>query len=132
MKNNKAALFAGLISFLALSTTFAQELPNLTCQTLDEVVVTHGGTLSVRQSKPSVLYRITDGKLYLSSPSRDEYLYGDVVEIDYRRFTVGYKTIVTLRPYKTDTTDEKFYEAMVDVHTDSFETTVRRLHCVLT
>jgi len=25
MKNNKAALFAGLISFLALSTTFAQD-----------------------------------------------------------------------------------------------------------
>lgn len=129
MKNNKAALFAGLISFLALSTTFAQELPNLTCQSLDEVHIMHGGTLSVRQSKPSVLYRLTDGKLYLSSPGHDEYLYGDVVQIAFNRFTVGHKTIVTLSPYETE--DTKF-EAMVDVHTDYLETRVRRLHCVLT
>ena len=129
MKNNKAALFAGLISFLALSTTFAQEIPNLTCQALDEVHIIHGGTLSVQQYKPSYLYRITDGKLYLSSPDRAEYLYGDVVQTQYGRFTVGFKTIVILRIGETG--DTKF-EAMVDVHTDWFETRVRRLLCVLT
>lgn len=129
MKNNKAALSVGLISFLALSTTFAQELPNLTCQSLDEVHMFHGRTLSVRQSKPTVLYRITDGKLYLSSPSRAEYLYGDVVQTQYGRYAVGHKTIILIRWGETG--DLKF-EAMVDVHTDYLETRVRTLHCVLT
>ena len=101
----------------------AQELPDLTCQTLEEVTITHIDTLPARHSTTPDLYRLAGGKLYMSSPGRDEYLYGDVAVVEPGRFTAGYKTFVF---------SIGDYESMVEVHTDSQGTRVRRLHCVRT
>ena len=98
----------------------ADELPILVCQTLEEVTVTHSESFPTRHSKTPDLYRIADGNLYMSSPGSDEYLYGELIEADWLRYTSGFKTIIFL-------TDK--YDNATEVHTDSQGTRVRRLHC---
>lgn len=98
----------------------AQELPELVCQTLEEVTIVHIDSLPTRHTKTPDLYRIAGGKLFMSSLGGDEYLYGDLKTADWLRFTSGYKTIIF--------SSEK-YDVAVEVHTDSQSTRIRRLHC---
>lgn len=51
-------------------------------------------SLTSRTFENRDLYRFAQGSLYLSSPTREEYRYNDVVEANYLRWTSGYKTIV--------------------------------------
>ena len=102
---------------------FSQELPDLVCQTLEEVSVVHGGSLPSQHGNSEVVYRFSEGKLYLSSPGEDEYLYGDLTWVEPMRFTSGFKTIL----FRSEV-----FDTAIDVHTDNIGTNVRRLHCVRT
>ena len=104
------------------SVGICQELENLTCQSVDEA--TYVGSKVWRDRETSVLYRFADEKLYLSSPDRDEYLYGQVTNVKSGLwFSSGYKAILF---------DDFKFEAATVIHTDSIETRIIRLHCVKT
>ena len=68
-------------------------MPNLICQLQRQMQIdpsTFAGTMST----PSETYRITDGKLYISSPDRTEYFYNDVRETEAGRYSSGHKTLI--------------------------------------
>ena len=50
-------------------------------------------TLQVREYEGSTRYRFRDGKLFLATSNRPEYLYGSLREPEPGRFIVGHKTI---------------------------------------
>ena len=111
---------AFFILLLPLWAVGDSALPDLACQVLEEVTVSHAESLPATHTEAPSLYRIAESKLYLSSPDSDEYLYGDLTSTDWLRFNAGFKTILFA-------SDE--FTAAVEVHTDSLGTRVRRLHC---
>ena len=120
---NRQKVVVIAVGVLVANVGSAQTIPDLICQTVEEVTVTHAETLPTRHSRTPDLYRISEGRIYMSSPGTDEYLYGDVIVVEPGRFTAGYKTFVF---------SIGDYESMVEVHTDNQGTRVRRLHCVRT
>ena len=69
-----------LLPLLAISES---SLPDLVCQCLEEVTVSHTESLPATHTETPALYRIADSKLYLSSPDNDEYLYGELTGTDW-------------------------------------------------
>ncbi len=121
MQMNKCIFFLGSAQ-LFCGVGFCQDLPNLACQTLDEVA--YHGSLEGDHRESLVIYRFSDRKLYLSSPTREEYLYGEVIEVESGLwFRSGYKAILF---------DDHEYETAIIVHADSIETRIIRLRCVKT
>lgn len=52
-------------------------------------------TLAATMSSPTETYRFANGKLYVSSPDRAEYIYNDVSEVEFgKRYTSGHKTFI--------------------------------------
>jgi hypothetical protein len=52
-------------------------------------------TLAATTSNPTETYRFANGKLYVSSPDRAEYIYNDVSEVEFgRRYASGHKTFI--------------------------------------
>ena len=98
-------------------------IPELVCQTVDELVVSFNERLEASRYDPmtQTLYRFSDGVLYLSTPEIEEYKYGDVKSSALLRYAVGYKAI--------NFTNES-YRIAYDVHIDWTGLTIRRLDCV--
>ena len=96
--------------------------PDLVC-TSEKFISISNLNLSSGISASNSLYRFSHGSLYLSSESREEYLYGEVEEVEYLRYVTGNKTIIF--------EDSSFLRA-VSSHFDKPETTVMNLRCVKT
>jgi hypothetical protein len=77
------------------------------------------------QSKaPRAVYRFAHGELFISSPDRAEYRYGDVVEMAPGRWTSGYKTIIS-----SGAVVVPGMESYTVVHSDNAEVRVGTLLC---
>ena len=113
-----------VLLLLLPALAFSQStIPDLVCQNIDQVTVIHSETLPAKYTEEDALYRITDSKLFLSGPYKDEYEYGELVPTDYLRFSSGYKTFIFM-------SDE--FKSAVEIHSDSQGTRIRRLHCART
>ena len=97
--------------------------PDLVCTSEKSISISNLNLISSDISASNSLYRFSHGSLYLSFESREEYLYGEVEEVEYLRYVTGNKTII----FK----DSSFLRA-VSSHFDKSETTVMNLRCVKT
>ena len=98
----------------------------LLCTVTEEVSVANsnlsvewrGGATFTRQ------YRFSGGKLYLTptGAGREEYFYGDVILVEYLRYTSGYKTVVF---------SDGGFSSATSVHVDQypFDTRMTSLRC---
>ena len=82
-------------------------------------------TLAATTSNPTEIYRFANGKLYVSSPDRAEYIYNDVSEVEFgRRYASGHKTFIftaqTLLPGTV---------RMLAFHSDQFDVRVSEFAC---
>ena len=118
-------LYPALVLLLAGPVaTGAEGLPNLLCRG-DQVVDIDHSRLTTTKYASTALYRFTNGKLYISSKDRDEYLYNDVREVEPGRYVSAHKTI-----YFRLGGDGRFKLATV-VHTNEAQTSVLSLQCTL-
>ena len=64
-------------------------VPNTTCR-LERQTRIDPTTLAGTVSNPAETYRFSNGKLYVSSPDRAEYIYNDVSEVEFgKRYIAG-------------------------------------------
>ena len=109
-----------MIMLLARPGLAESAIPDIICQSIDQVTVVHSQALPASYAEERALYRITNSKLFLSSPGQDEYEYGELVPTDYLRFSSGYKTFIFM---------SADFKSAVEIHSDSQGTRSRRLHC---
>jgi len=109
-----------ILSIYSVSVTTYGAIPDLVCQVVAEEQIDNN-SLSTTTYDSNDLYKFSENKLYLSSPDRDEYQYGEIKEMEYLRYVSGYKTII----FNSD----KYKKAVV-VHFDKYETRVIQLSCV--
>ena len=112
-----------LLGTLLSRSALAQELPELVCQTLEEITVIHSEPFQTVSLDTQDVYRLSNGKLYLSSPTREEYEYGDLISVELNRYVSGYKTLLF---------GPEGFNAAIEVHTDAQRTRIRRLNCIRT
>mgnify|MGYP004235098269 CR=1 FL=1 len=96
--------------------------PDLVCTSESEFQF-FNTSLDSRVVENGTLYRFSKGSLYLSSESREEYLYGELEEMEYLRYVTGHKTIIF--------NDSSFLRAVTS-HFNETYTRVIKLHCVKT
>ena len=109
-----------ILLILNVSVSTYGAIPDLVCQVVAEEQIDNK-SLSTTTYDSKGLYKFSKDKLYLSSPDRDEYEYGEINEVEYLRYNVGYKTII----FNSD----KFKNAVV-VHFDKYETRVLQISCL--
>ena len=78
--------------------SFAELPPDLVCEAGSELQV-FNDNLSVSKYESDVLYRFSEGKLYLSSDEREEYLYGELTEVAFLRYVSGNKSAADFRKW---------------------------------
>ena len=82
------------LSALGAAGPVLASVPNTTCQ-LQRQTRIDPQTLAATISTPAETYRFANGKIYVTSPDRPEYIYGDVIEVEFgKRFTAAHKTFV--------------------------------------
>lgn len=90
---------AFLLSFICLSALnppgpARASVPDTICR-LQRQTRIDPATLAATTSSPTETYRFANGKLYVSSPDRAEYIYNDVSEVEFgKRYTSGHKTFI--------------------------------------
>ena len=119
----KIILFTLLIA--SYSNIYAQKIPNMLCH---QQVVVHINpkTFVIKKTETDNineidLYRIENDELFISSPSRNEYRYNKIIEIENLRFYSGHKTILF----------EKDYKSAISTHTYDDEIRVIKFRCLL-
>jgi hypothetical protein len=124
MKKTESALriLIAISAITEVSSVMAELPPNLVCEAGREVQILNGG-FTINEYESDVMYRFSEGSLFISSPTYDEYLYGDLTEIEYLRYTAGYKSIIFQ--------NSEFNQA-TSVHFDEIETRVLQLRCIET
>jgi hypothetical protein len=105
-----------------LSVITYAALPDLVCQTETGISV-NNKDLTLLDASQDDLYRIEDSRLHISSPSREEYSYGKLLEIEPGRYLAAHKSIVF---------DGNRYESALAVHIGTVQTRISKLHCVET
>jgi hypothetical protein len=112
------SLAAGIVFGPALAA-----VPNVTCQ-LQRQTRIDPSTFASTISAHSETYRITNGKLYLSSPHRTEYFYNDVIEIEAGgRYLSGHKTLIFVRETSSRA------DRMLAFHADELDIRVSEFRC---
>jgi hypothetical protein len=111
------ATLAVLIAGAALAQQLAT-VPNLICQ-LQRQTRIDPSTFAT----PLETYRITNGKLYISSPDRAEYLYNEVREIEFGRYASGHKTLIFVGDVTAGTS------RMLAFHSHEFDIRVSEFSC---
>ncbi|MCE5163767.1 hypothetical protein [Plesiomonas sp. PI-19] len=114
-----------LITLILSSNVSASEVPDLTCFQNDVFVsFLDSSKLNFQDShtyKGSDVYKIRDGKLYIDSSDRDEYLYGSI-KGDGQRFYSGYM-MLNFNSYNN-------YETATAVISDNVAIKSMTLRCV--
>lgn len=88
-----------LMGLMALSTAAAPaavhaSVPDTTCR-LERQTRIDPATLAATTTTPTETYRFANGKLYITSPDRSEYIYNNVSEVEFgKRFASGHKTFI--------------------------------------
>lgn len=119
----KAIFFALLLT--AYGNIYAQKIPNLLCH--QQIVVNiNPKTFAVKKTetddiKEMDLYRIVNDELFISSPSRSEYRYNKLIEIEKLRFYSGHKTILF----------DKDFKSAISTHTYEDEIRVIKFRCLI-
>ena len=90
---NKLLTTITLLCFSVAANAKAVTSPDLAC-TSEKFISIFNINLNSDISASNTLYRFSDGSLFLSSESREEYLYGEVEEVEYLRYVTGNKTII--------------------------------------
>ncbi len=88
-----------------------------------EVLTVSPKSFEVMRSESQEMYRFAKQKLFIQSPEREEYSYGDLTQIDLTRFVVGHKTIIF--------TSSEFTAAIV-IHSNTTEVRITTLSRVKT
>ena len=94
--NGMREFLAGLVclSALAYPDPARASVPNTTCH-LERQTQIDPATLAAAPSTATETYRFANGKLYVSSPDRAEYIYNDVSEVEFgKRYTSGHKIFI--------------------------------------
>ena len=113
----------GLTLALALAGNApAETIPDLVCRVNEAVSIDHT-RMAPSKYAGTEIYRFADGKLYLSSKEREEYVYGDVREGEPGRYSSGHKTI------HFGLAGAGRFRSATAIHTNSTETTVKSLSC---
>ena len=114
---------AAVIAVLGMSGGVSGEqagIPNSVCRG-EDVVIVRNADLKPERYRTTDLYRFADGKLYISSAEREEYLYNDVRETEPGRYTSAHMTIIF---------HGKEFKNATAVHMDEIQTRVLKLRCV--
>jgi hypothetical protein len=117
----KKSFFA--LTLVALSSSYAQKIPNMLCHQ-QIVVYVNPKTFETRKTETNDikridLYRIENDELYITSPTRAEYRYNKLNEIENLRFYGGHKTILF----------DKEYKSAISTHTYDDEIRVMKFKC---
>ncbi|CAN5762087.1 hypothetical protein BH11PSE3_BH11PSE3_02100 [soil metagenome] len=111
----------GLLSGLGSAQA---SVPDTTCH-LERQTRIDPATLAAATSTPAETYRFANGKLYISSPDRPEYIYNTVNEVEFgKRYASGHKTFIF--------TGQAFLPGtvrMLAVHHDSSDIRVSEFSC---
>ena len=94
--NRRHEFLLGLLCLSALSYLGPAQasVPDTSCR-LQRQTRIDPATFAATTSNPTETYRFANGKLYVSSPDRAEYIYGDLTEVEFgKRFTARHKTFV--------------------------------------
>ena len=111
-----------LVFMFFLSASAEASVPDMVCQEVATVTI-ETSNLGTRLSNDQVQMRFKNQNLYLSSPSRSEYLYSPVTEQKFQRFISGNKTII----FESGDTDSQHGTV---VHSDEVEVRVIKIHCI--
>ncbi len=87
-------IFFTLILLLSSQFALSAAILDLACQEVTSAIIVFNSWSTLGDKKAKSLYKFKNGELFLSSPEREEYLYGKVAEIEVGRYQSGYKTIV--------------------------------------
>jgi hypothetical protein len=113
-----------LITILITGQAYSSRVPDMVCHQL-KIVHINPQTFSVNKSetdniKEMDLYKISGGELYVSSPSRKEYKYNKLVEIEKLRYYSGHKTLL----FNQD------FTSLITTHTYEDEIRVGKFRCL--
>ncbi len=112
------------LSLLSHAGPVSASVPNTTCR-LERQTRIDPATLAATTSNPAETYRFSNGKLYVSSPDRAEYIYNDVSEVEFgKRYISGHKTFIF--------TGQAFLPGtvrMLAVHSDPLDIRVSEFAC---
>jgi hypothetical protein len=114
---------AAVIAVLGMSDGVSGDqagIPNSVCRG-EDVVIIRNADLKPERYRTTDLYRFAGGNLYISSASREEYLYNEVRETEPGRYTSAHMTIIF---HGTD------FKNATAVHMDEIQTRVLKLRCV--
>ncbi len=103
-----------------VSCSVVAEIPDMACEETKKLYIATG-SFSAQEFDGDTLFRFEKSKLYLSSPSKEEYLYNDVSEQEYGRWISGHKTII----FKSE---GRFKNGLI-VHANETEVYISRIHC---
>ena len=109
-----------LILLVTAQAAISDVIPDLVCQEIKSKSIGLESLSSLEELKAKNLYKFKNGQLFLSSLDREEYLYGKVTEIEFGRYSSGYKTIVF--------SSKNFSAATVSHHDQTF-VVISKLHC---
>ena len=127
-----AVLFLGVVGCDASARQDAPfrdvVLTRLTCVGTEEVTVSAEDRTVRRSTRPDVVYRFADAKLFITNGDRPEYLYGDVRQIEFERYASSYKTIV-FPDRGIPVGPQRSPRDAISTHVDEYETRVTFLRC---
>ena len=86
------SLIALTFSSLAGAVENSVDIPNFTCH-LSKVLQVNPNDLSTVSYDSSDVYKILNGRLYISNGNNPEYFYNKVIRLEPMRYSSGYKMI---------------------------------------
>ena len=115
-----AALF--LPSALPDTGSVYAAVPSTVCR-LERQMTIDPSTFIGTVSTPAERYRFKDGKLFITTPDRVEYIYNDVREVEFgKRYVSGHKTFVF-------TVEGSGEQRLLMFHSDQFDIRVAEFSC---
>ncbi len=122
MKTRSAVLMGITLGLAGTGSASAEGVPDLVCRANEVVSVDHS-RMSPSKYAGTEIYRFAGGKLYISSKEREEYVYGDVRQVEPGRYSSSHKVI------HFGLAGAGRFRSATAVHTNSTETTVQSLSC---
>ena len=123
MVPNMRYLVPPIILMACLGNPAEAKIPDMTCQETKKIYLATAN-FEPHELDDDTLYRFAKNKLYLSTPSKKEYLYNDVSEQEYGRWLSGHMTII----FKLG----DHLKSGLIVHANAVEVSVSRIHCTKT
>ena len=126
MISRRCAVLATLIGLwaLAFAGSASASVPETTCRLLRQTTI-DPATLAATTSTPVETYRLTNGKLYITSPDHAERFYSEISELEFgKRYASGHKTLIF-----TGQTAAPRTQRLLAVHADRSDLRVMEFTC---